>query len=61
MEQEQAVGREPPFRDDLSTEADEYPLLEAVTRKRLVKILRPGRDSACAGVIGKEWKSAMAL
>jgi hypothetical protein len=30
------VGREPPFREDLSAEAEESPLLEAVTRKRLV-------------------------
>jgi hypothetical protein len=28
---------EPTFRKDLSAEAEEYPLLEAVARKRLVK------------------------
>jgi hypothetical protein len=26
--QEFAVGREPPFREDMSTEAEKYPLLE---------------------------------
>jgi hypothetical protein len=31
------VGREPPFREDLSAEAEESPLLEAITRIRLVK------------------------
>jgi hypothetical protein len=31
------VGREEPFRVDLSVEVEEYPLLEAVTRERLVK------------------------
>jgi hypothetical protein len=44
---------EPPLREALGTEAEEYPLLKAVTRKRLVRILRPRRDSACGGVIGK--------
>jgi hypothetical protein len=33
----ESVGREPPFREDLSSEAEESPLLEAVTRKRLMK------------------------
>jgi hypothetical protein len=36
LEQELVVGREPPFRKDLSLEIEEKPLLEAVTRKRLV-------------------------
>jgi hypothetical protein len=31
-------GREPPFREDLSAVAEEFPLLEAVTREHLVKI-----------------------
>jgi hypothetical protein len=31
------VGREPPFREDLSAEAEGAPLLEAVARERLVK------------------------
>jgi hypothetical protein len=30
-------GREHPFRVDLSVEAEEFPLLEAVTRERLMK------------------------
>jgi hypothetical protein len=32
-----SVGREPPFREDLSMEAEEQPLLEVITRKRLVE------------------------
>jgi hypothetical protein len=40
LEQEFAVGREPSFREDLSTEAEEYRLLESVTRKCLVKALQ---------------------
>jgi hypothetical protein len=38
------VGREPPFREDLNTEAGEYPMLEAVIRKHLVKTLKAGKD-----------------
>jgi hypothetical protein len=34
-----AVGRELTFREDLSMEAEEYPLLEAVTRQLPVKTL----------------------
>jgi hypothetical protein len=56
-----AVGRDSPFREELSTEAEEEPLLEAVNRKCLVKTLQAGKDIACAGVIGKVWKSMMAL
>jgi hypothetical protein len=41
----EAVGREPPFREDLNPEAEEYPLLDAVTRQLVVKILRAGRLS----------------
>jgi hypothetical protein len=49
LEQEFTVGREPPFTDDLSTEAEEKPLLEALARKRVVKTLRARK--ACALVI----------
>jgi hypothetical protein len=35
-----SVGREPPFRNDLNAEAEESPLLESVTRERLVKRLQ---------------------
>jgi hypothetical protein len=35
--QECSVGREPPFREDVSAEAEESPLLEGVTRKQLVE------------------------
>jgi hypothetical protein len=38
---------EPPFREDLSTVAEEYPLLDAVIRQLLVKTLRVGKDLAC--------------
>jgi hypothetical protein len=35
----ESVGREPPFREDLRLEAEDYPSLEAVTRQLLVKTL----------------------
>jgi hypothetical protein len=38
-----SVGNEPPFRDGLSTEAEQWLLLETVTRKRLVKALQAGK------------------
>jgi hypothetical protein len=41
--------------------AEEYQLLEAITRKRLVKTLQAGKDLACAVVIFKVWKSATVL
>jgi hypothetical protein len=43
MGRKYSVGREPPLREDLSTEAEESPLLEAVTRERLVKTQRAGK------------------
>jgi hypothetical protein len=46
LKQEQAVGRKPPFREDLSLEAGEQLLLEAVTRQLLVKTLQAGKDLA---------------
>jgi hypothetical protein len=52
---------EPPFKDDLSPEAEEQPLLEAITRKLLVKTLRAGKDLACALVNCKVWKLVMVL
>jgi hypothetical protein len=39
-----SVGREPPFRKDLSVEAEESPLLEAVTRERLMKTQQAVKD-----------------
>jgi hypothetical protein len=33
---ESLVGREPPFREDLSKEDEKSPLLGAVTRERIV-------------------------
>jgi hypothetical protein len=39
-----AVGRKPPFIEDLSPQAEEYPLLEAVTRLVLLKTPRAGED-----------------
>jgi hypothetical protein len=44
------------FRQDFSSEAEDYPLLEAVTRQVLVKTLRTGKDLACALVNCKVWK-----
>jgi hypothetical protein len=48
LEQELAVEREPPFREDLSPEAEKQPMSEAVTRQLLVKTLRARKDLACA-------------
>jgi hypothetical protein len=41
-----SARREPPAREDLSPEAEEEPLLEAVTGQLLVKILRAEEDLA---------------
>jgi hypothetical protein len=38
-----------------------YPLLEAVTRERLVKAEQAGKDLAGAVVIRKVWRLAIAL
>jgi hypothetical protein len=46
-----SVGRELPFREDLSAEVEESPLLEVVTRKHLVKTQQTGKDLACAVVL----------
>jgi hypothetical protein len=56
-----SFGREPPFREDLSSESKESPLLEDVTRKRLVKTQQAGKDLEGAVVICKVWRLAMAL
>jgi hypothetical protein len=53
LKQNDAVGREPPFREDLRKEEGKYPLLETVTRKSLEKILQAGKDLACAVVVCK--------
>jgi hypothetical protein len=45
----------------MSAEVEECLFLEAVTGKRLVKILHAEIDLACAPVIFKVWRSAMAL
>jgi hypothetical protein len=45
------AGREQPFREDLSVEAEESPLLEAVTREQLVKRQQTGKDLVCAVVM----------
>jgi hypothetical protein len=46
---------EPPFRVDLSVQAEEFPLLE-----RLVKTQQAGKSLACA-VICELWRLAVAL
>jgi hypothetical protein len=38
-----SVGWEPPFRENLSAEAEESPLLEVVTREHLVKTQQAGK------------------
>jgi hypothetical protein len=45
----------------LSEEAEESPLLEAVTRERLVKTQQAGKDLACALEKCKVWWLAMAV
>jgi hypothetical protein len=57
----ESVGRELPFREHLSMKAEEPPLLEVVTRERLLKTQKAGTDLACAVVICKAWRLAMAL
>jgi hypothetical protein len=44
-----------------SSEAEEWLLLEAATRKRLVKTLQAGKYLPGAVVICKVWKSAIPL
>jgi hypothetical protein len=55
------VGREPLFREDLSAEAEKSPLLEAVTRERLVKTEQAGKGLAGSIVICELWRLAVAL
>jgi hypothetical protein len=55
------VEREPQYRQDLSAEAEESPLLETVTRERLVKTQQAGKCSAGAVVICELWRLAVAL
>jgi hypothetical protein len=45
----------------VTAEAEESPLLEAVTGKRLVKTLQAEKDLVCAVVNCKVWGLAMAL
>jgi hypothetical protein len=49
VKKSEAFGRETPFRQIMSPEAEKKPLLGAVTRKRLANILLAGKD--CALVI----------
>jgi hypothetical protein len=49
------------FREDLSAEAEESRLLEAVTKERLVKRQQARKDLGCAVVICEFWRLAMAL
>jgi hypothetical protein len=55
------IGREPPFREDLSLEAEESPFLEGVTREQLLKTQHPGGDLAGTVVICELWRLAMVL
>jgi hypothetical protein len=45
----------------LSEEAEETPLLEAVTREQLVKTQQAGKDLAGAVVISEVWRLVMGL
>jgi hypothetical protein len=55
------VERYSPDSNDVSVEAEESPLLEAVTRKRLLKTLQAGKDLVFAAVICNVWRLAVAL
>jgi hypothetical protein len=55
------AGREPPLRKDLSAEAEEFPLLEAVIREGLVKTQQARKCLADAVVICELWRLAVAL
>jgi hypothetical protein len=60
-EKKGTVGREPLFRKDLSAEAEDSPLLAAVTRERLVKTQEAGKSLAGAVVICELRRLAVAL
>jgi hypothetical protein len=51
-----SVGREPPFGEDLSAEAEESPPLIAVIGEGLMKIQEAGKRLADAMVICKVWR-----
>jgi hypothetical protein len=55
------TGSEQPSREDLSAEDEESPLLEAVTRERLVKTRQAGKSLTGAVVICELWRLAVAL
>jgi hypothetical protein len=52
---------EPPFREDLSAEAEESTLLEAVTKEQMMNTLQAGKGLAGAVVICELWRLAVAL
>jgi hypothetical protein len=54
------VGRNPPFREDLSVEAEEFPLLEAVTMECLAKTQQAGKGLTGAVVNSEVWRLALA-
>jgi hypothetical protein len=49
----EGYGRVLPVREDLSPEAEESPVLEAFTRKRLVRTQQTGKYLSCGGVTVK--------
>jgi hypothetical protein len=60
-EKNQELEGRPPFRMDLSTEAEESPLFEAITRERLVKTQQARKDLVGAVVICKVRRLAVML
>jgi hypothetical protein len=54
LEQQCSVGRDPPFRQDVGAEAEESPLLEAVSKKRLITLRT--LVCVCVTVICKVWE-----
>jgi hypothetical protein len=55
------AGYSPDGKDLSAREAEESPLLTSVTRKRLLKTLRTGKDLVFAAVICEVWRTAKAL
>jgi hypothetical protein len=49
------------MENGMSAEAEQSPLLDAISRERLVQTMQVGEDLMFAAVICKVWSLAMAL
>jgi hypothetical protein len=54
-------ARHSPDSNDVITEADESPLLETVSKERLVKTQQSGKDLSGAVVISGLWRLSMTM